>query len=173
MVIRPVLKGFFSDNGGDVAIGIFENQSLGNFYYSLCRTPMEINDSVHTYAYPETEHADNRIDFFGKYYEGKIEAHYPDGRDKNMLPSSCYQTSIRILGGASGGPVFNSKGSVIGINSTSFDAGHDEASSISFVSDINDVFNIPLHGIDLPCGFRERITIEELCHLDYIKIKNC
>lgn len=47
-----------------------------------------------------------------------------------MLPSPCVRTNMHIYGGVSGGPVFNSKGKVIGINSTS----HFGETNLSFVS---------------------------------------
>ena len=75
---------------------------------------------------------------------------------------------MKILGGASGGPVFNSAGNVIGINSTGFDDA--EPPHTSFISSINDFFNIIVEGIMLPCGYKEKCTLEELCNLGYVAV---
>lgn len=168
--IRRVMKGFLNV-GGDVAAGIIANidetgKLESNPYYGLCRTPLTVNDKIHTYAYPETTHSGNKINFVGNYYDGIVEEYLPNGRDYTMLPNSCYRTNMKILGGASGGPVFNSSGNVIGINSTGFNDA--EPPYISYVSSINDFFNIITEGIMLPCGYKKNCTLEDLCNLGYI-----
>jgi len=168
--IRRVTKGFLNVRG-DIAAGIIMNTDesenlLGNGFYGLSRTPLSKREEIHTYAYPETIHDKNKINFHGNYYDGAIVEHLPTGRDCNMLPNACYQTTMQILPGASGAPVFNSSGYVIGINSTSFD---DNAPPYtSFVSCITDAFGIIFEGITLPCGYREYCTLEDLCDLGYV-----
>lgn len=171
--IRRILKGFLNVSG-DMAAGVIENTNqsgelLHNPFYTLSRKKMNSGDKVFTCAYPETIHTGPNITFRIKFYNGEIQEHLPQGRDK-MLPNPCYHTTINILGGASGGPVFNSKGQVIGINSTGFTFGDDQP-PISFISDINGCINIVLEDITLPCGsYIQQCTIKELCELGNIII---
>jgi len=58
-----------------------------------------------------------------------------------FFKGTCIQTNMQIKGGASGGPVFNDEGYVIGINSTGFEMT-DSEEPISFVTPIQKVFDI-------------------------------
>lgn len=162
--IRRVLKGFLNVPG-DIAAGIIANTNefgklLGNSYYGLNHIPPTIGEKIHTYAYPETTHEDNTIKFRGDYYEGEIEKCLPDGRDQTMLPNSCYQTNMKILPGASGGPVFNNSGSVVGINSTGFNDANPPYTS--FISSVNDAFDIIIEDITLPFCHIKKCNLREL-----------
>lgn len=169
--VRRILKGFLNVPG-DMAAGVIENTSLSgellyNPFYTLSYKKMEPGDKVVTCAYPETIHAGPDITFRIKFYSGEIQEYLPQGRDK-MLPNSCYHTTINILGGASGGPVFNSEGRVIGINSTGFTCSDDQL-PISFISDIKDCINIILEDITLPCGnYIQKCTIKDLCESGHV-----
>lgn len=81
-----------------------------------------------------------------------------------MHPNACYQTNMKILSGASGGPVFNSAGNVIGVNSTSFTV---DPPYTSFISSIVGAFNIIVEGV-MPYAYKEKWTIEELCNLGHV-----
>ncbi len=168
--IRRVTKGFLNVPG-DIAAGVITNTDesgklLGNGFYGLNRKPLLKGQEVHTYAYPKTIHNKNKINFHGNYYDGIIDEYLPTGRDCSMLPNACYQTSMQILPGASGAPVFNSSGNVIGINSSSFNDS--TPPYVSFISCITDAFGIVFEGITLPCGYREYCTLEDLCNLGYV-----
>lgn len=52
---------------------------------------------------------------------GEVSRIYADGRDRVMMPGPCIEVVFDTLSGMSGGPVFNSDGHLIGINSTSMD----------------------------------------------------
>ena len=58
---------------------------------------------------------------------GTVTERFPDGRDAVMLPFPCFQSDMPIYGANSGGPVFDEKGRVCGINCTSY-----EGTDISF-----------------------------------------
>ncbi len=166
-LIRRVLKGFFGT--GDVAAGILENNqdsTLTNHHYTLSYTRRKKGDPIFTCAYPETKHSGNEIDFKLNFYSGQIEDHYSNGRDK-MLPNPCYQTTMHIKSGASGGPVFF-KGQVTGINSSAFNFSDDD-SPVSFISDINGIFNIVIEDIFIPSiGHIKNCTLQELLTLQNI-----
>jgi V8-like Glu-specific endopeptidase len=156
--IRPILKGFFNAEG-DVAAGIITNTSheekkLENPFYGLSLTPMKVGGKIHTFAYPETIHNGNEIVFHGNYYAGEVKEYLPEGRDKTMLPNSCYQTTMNIRGGASGGPVFNTHGVVIGINSTGFE---NNDSPLSYISSIIGAFNIIIEGSSSPIHHKKTV----------------
>jgi hypothetical protein len=173
MPIRRVLKAFLNASG-DVAAGILENRKndeepLLNPYSGLSRITMNPDDKIFTYAYPEMTCVGNEINIKPDFYEGQIQLHYPQGRDRVFLPNPCYQTSLSILGGASGGPVFNAKGHIMGINSTGYTLPEDDL-SLSYISDINGVFDIVLEDIYLPhIGYIKVCTIEELCQSGIVK----
>lgn len=59
---------------------------------------------------------------------GRVIDRYPNGRDRN-LPGPCLAIECAVPGGTSGGPVFDSRGFLTGILSTSY-----EVSETSFVS---------------------------------------
>ena len=74
----------------------------------------------------------------GDYWrEGKIIEHFPDGRDRVLLPGECYRTNMEILHCASGGPVADNNGKVFGINSTGWSGAND-----SFVSRISSILDL-------------------------------
>ena len=65
---------------------------------------------------------------------GTVTQHFPERRDAVMLPFPCFQSDMPIYGANSGGPVFDEKGRVCGINCTSY-----EGADISF--------HVPLKGV--------------------------
>lgn len=160
-IIRPILRAFLK-NQSDVAAGLaaeIRHNSTGNLLENkiviLSRSITKNGELIHTYAYPETTCSLKKIIFSSNYYEGKITKHYPDGRDSVLMPHKCYQTTMNLLGGASGGPVFNSNGEVIGINSTGYEQNTN--SHISFISDINEIFNIVIDKVNIPPDYNKKI----------------
>ncbi len=103
-----------------------------------------IGDKVATCAYPlnEVEQID-QTNFLGKFrielQQGEIVEHLPNGRDSSGLPYECYQTSIRVEGGASGGPVIDEHGYVIGINSRGLEAFGEP---VSWITPITEIYNL-------------------------------
>ena len=174
-VLRPIDKGFLSPSA-DVAIGISApmnldktGQPLLSKRVTLATTRPKVNDIVFTYAYPNTTTEVNgdhqTINFYPRYYEGKIVEYFDKGRDRVLLPSPCFQTSITSHGGASGGPVFNLNGSVCGINSTGFSG----LPGISFISRIEDLFSLVITNVKIgPETAVRDVTIDELIRLGHI-----
>lgn len=131
-----------------------------------------VGDQVFTYAYPDTiieRTGDNAVHVYvnAEYYEGTVIETFPDGRDKYLLPNPCFRTDIHLHPGSSGGPVFNSKGYVIGVNSTSFQ----EAPDVSFVSNINYVLDL-----NVPNGRIEKepnlspVRVKDLVRYGYLSV---
>lgn len=108
----------------------------------------EIGTPVATYAHP-----DSRVSRRGgrvlmnlrpHFYEGKIDDHFPVRRDSSNITWPCFQTSIHIHGGASGGPVFDAMtGTVFGICATSFEP----YTNTSYVTKIRGAMEMPVAGI--------------------------
>jgi hypothetical protein len=97
-----------------------------------------------------------------------VENVLPDGRDRTLLPSKCFQTSMNILGGASGGPVAFGEGNVFGINSTGID-GED---GVSFISSIGDLFDLSIRTVRLQDGtIKDKVNLSDLQALGLIVVR--
>jgi len=173
-MIRNLLRGIVK-NQSDVGVGMCRQmehnttkKKLLNKILRISKDGPKVGDKVFTYAYPNTVHRKTdkeEIHLNPLFYAGEITDSFPNGRDSVFLPSTCYQTSITIHGGASGGPVFNSKGHVIGINSTGFEG----CSDVSFISSIDDIFEISLPDIRLSNNDSAKsYTIRELQRLGHV-----
>jgi hypothetical protein len=107
-------------------------------YFKLDFNPIEIGDNIATFAFPKTttqhDESDNSYEFTftGDWQAGQIQDLHKDGFSR--LKNKCYQTSINIKDGASGGPVIKGN-KVIGINSSAFDLTQDD-DPISFITPI-------------------------------------
>jgi Trypsin-like peptidase domain len=128
---------------------------------------------IFTYAYPKTSVSmdpEPSIFFNPRYYAGRLEEYYANGRDRVLLPYPCYRTSITMYGGASGGPVFDAKGRVFGLNSKSYET-EDGNPNISFVSRITDILDIPLRNVQIDSSAPAPMTILKLArqgHLSFV-----
>lgn len=171
-IIRPIIK-FFCKQNCDIAVGIADeikskNDSsiFKNKILILTDLPQNNGDVLHTYAYPKTICEKSKILFQPDYYEGEIIQYYDSA---GLIRNKCYQTTILLHGGSSGGPVFNSKGHVIGINSSSFDFTDEERTQpCSFVSDISELLNIEIENIKIQESSERKYTVFELCELGFI-----
>lgn len=105
---------------------------------------MEPGCPIMGFGYPKTQRTimDNLTTFHlkGKWSEGLVEELHPNGL--SLLQNSCYQTTMHIESGSSGGPVFND-GYVVGINSSSFELTGEEK-PISFITPISYVLDLQL-----------------------------
>jgi len=86
----------------------------------------EPGELVSTFAYPDIR-GDSAIDVIRKAHlttsarVGHVSKTYPERRDSTFLPAPCCEAYLDVRGGMSGGPVFNGKGRLCGINSTGVD----------------------------------------------------
>jgi Trypsin-like peptidase domain len=76
--------------------------------------------------------------FTCQWGQGKISELYLEGRDKSTLPGATVEAFMATIGKASGGPVFNEKGEVIGVNSTSLDG----EPPVSYFTPINKILEL-------------------------------
>ena len=101
-----------------------------------------------------------KIEFKASLYFGKILGYFPDGF--SLLKEPCYETSIKIISGASGGPVFTlsdngAPGAVFAVNCTGW-----ENHALSGVSSIHNILDMKLPSVTLDNKPALRnITVEE------------
>ncbi|MCB7130286.1 MAG: trypsin-like peptidase domain-containing protein [Candidatus Brocadiales bacterium] len=178
-VIRQIIK-ISSHPGADVAVGfLFDKefvergeQAVNKFFSLTSKTPQRGEKAV-TLAFPKqllipSEDA-FELRFTSCVYEGEIEEEYPHGRDRHMLPSHCFQTTMNLEGGASGGPVGFGDGSIFGINST----GIPGQPPVSFVSSASDLLELSLNNVRLLDGqIRSEISIAELVSLGLVIVNH-
>lgn len=163
-----------ADVGIAIAAPLFHYKTQKPFLnkiLTISKKELEPDDLVHTYAYPTTTVEQNEkqtLNVQALYFDGKVTEVFPNGRDRILLPAPCYQTTMNLHGGSSGGPVFNSKGQVCGINSTGFDGCLD----ISFVSRIQEILNLKLTDIKINSESESRdVHVNELIDLKHVIIK--
>jgi hypothetical protein len=126
---------------------------LGNPVLRLRDHDPEIGTPVATFAHPDScvswRGTRVRMNLRPHFYEGRIENHFPIQRDSGNITWPCFQTSIHIHGGASGGPVFDAvTGTVFGICATSFEPYTDT----SYVTKIHDAMEMPVSGVPAQGG---------------------
>ena len=131
----------------DIAVGLaapMHHKTTGlplpNRVVTLDAATPNLGENVNTFAYPKTLITPGKpqlVHFEPTYFSGTITEHFPQGRDSVLLPGNCYQTTLVLHGGASGGPVFANGGAVFGINSSS--VGDEEVSFVSSVWDAVDL----------------------------------
>lgn len=137
----------------DIAIGrlgIARNGRAVKVQYELASPfvlsfkTLKLNDPIMTFGYPRTLNKveENLItfNFKGTWTNGLIQDFCPEGSP--VVRNRCYQTSMLIDTGASGGPVFKDN-FVVGINSSGYDLliGEDP---LSFITPIDLLLDLEL-----------------------------
>lgn len=129
----------------------------------LTNSTPEPGDQLGTYGFPNSKMDNMRADFNPKFYKGNCMEFHPHGF--SLLKNPCYQTSILIMGGASGGPVFDKNGKVFALCSTGYDL-IDGEENISFVTPISPSFSMTIED-----GKSEPTTINDLIQRNIIVFK--
>lgn len=171
-VIRPILR-CASHAVADISVGMaapMNHNKLGtplkNKLLNLTQTVAACGERVSTYAYPRSviKHGDaQELHFYADFFEGRVQQHYPNGRDSVLMPGPCAHTSMHIHGGASGGPVFDSSGEVFAINSTGF-----ENEDVSFVTPVHTIETLYLDDVFTPTNTSGRVSAGELIDSGFI-----
>ena len=172
---RPILR-CTTHRIADVAVGVAAPMSnnkdgtpLTNRVLTLTVDPPNIGTRVVTFAYPKHINLIGDVQilsFAPTWFDGKIEEHLTAGRDRVVLPGPCYQTSIVIHGGASGGPVFCPSGCVFGVNSTGFDG-----TDISYVSRVNETLTLTVEGVSMGGDLPRMTSAMEMVREGHLLVK--
>lgn len=175
-ILRNIKKGFWFDKS-DVAVAVLDQPThktskelLKNKVLKISLEKCAQGDPVFTFAYPDSEISENEkkqtMEFAHAFFAGELQEEYPEGRDQGMLPNPCWRCNIHIHKGASGGPVFNASGKVIGINSTSFS----NDPSCSFVSTLSHIIDLKIRDIKIEGYKKNDFTLKELSEIGMVHI---
>lgn len=177
LIVRHV-KGFDINPNSDAVVCMLtelkneKGEYIRNAFLMLKNESTKVGDEIKTIAYPkstifiESENIQTG-EFIPDWFRGEVVEYFPNGRDRSFLPGPCFRTSVKILRGASGGPVLNSEGLVVGINSTGYDFEDNESDeSVSFITPISEVFSI-----EVPIARDKKMTIGNLSQHGSVKIK--
>ena len=141
-----VLRFFVPHPNADIGIGLLGSRRLKekninpepSSYFKLDFTPLSIGDNISTFAFPKTltqfDELDNSYEFTftGYWQDGAVTDLHENGF--SLLKNKCYQTTINIKDGASGGPVIR-ENKVVGVNSSGIDVQENEE-PISFITPV-------------------------------------
>lgn len=172
--VRPV-KQLIPHKEADIMIGTLGKRRLEqknlpamlSKHFVLDFESLENGDKIYTYAYPNTKSKTlgnpmTEFTFTREFSKGEIVDYHPDGTLK--VKNRCYQTTMEIKSGASGGPVLKD-GYIVGVNSSSFDL-MDGEEPISFITPIDYILDLSVKENG------KQIPVKELIENDYIKTKS-
>ena len=112
--------------------------------FELSLAMLSIDDEISSFNFPNSQKIYEQqlvhFKFNGLWTTGKIESYLPDGSP--IVKNACYQTSMQINTGASGGPVFKGD-QVVAVNSSGFELSVGE-SPLSFITPIDFVLDLNL-----------------------------
>jgi hypothetical protein len=162
----------------DLAVGCLAQEAgpeavPQNHILSLSRRAGAAGDRICTYAYPSsecigrTETGSPEIGFACSEVPGQILEYFPRGRDRVMHRAPCYRTTCNPAGGASGGPVAGTDGSVFAVNSTGFDGAEE-----GFCSSVAPLLELKVRGVKLPGEHTTReMSLAELAALGVVALE--
>ena len=171
--IRPV-KFLSAHNEADICIGMLGEGRVGNQHFlpplaNYCHldlNPLKNGDKIYTSAYPNTISEDlddsaTEFTFTRISSKGTVEDFHEKG--PGILQNRCYQTTMEIKSGASGGPVFKD-GYIVGINSSGYDFIEDET-PLSFITPIDYI-------LDMTVSEKGKsVSIRDLIRSGHISVK--
>lgn len=135
--------------------------------FILSFNKLDINDNIMAFGYPRVEKevvgTETTFKFTGVWSEGLVKDFCPDGSPL-LKNSRCYQTSMHIESGASGGPVFKNS-LVVGINSTGWHLEEDEE-PLSYITPIDYICDLQFELKD-----SQVVTIKELVKNKFIQVQ--
>ncbi len=145
-------------------------QVLGNKRLIMTKAQPAREEDIGTWAFPKSITSESGtqgvLEIRPKVYVGRILEEYTQGRDKVMLPGPCYETDLSLEGGASGGPVFDSRGRVFAVNSTGI-GGTD----VAYVSHIQAIGALSIEQFQTPDGIvHKQMSIGKMIDLGLIQL---
>jgi hypothetical protein len=156
----------------DVAIGQADNyveqypeRALQNLRVRLTTQIPVPGTRLVTYAYPENAVLDFRGSaptIVADYFDGEL-LRYVEQSDNPLLPYPHFETTIEIRSGASGGPVSDTRGRVIGVNCRGWDfrGGEHEGDNLSSIVPIGAVLPLVVEIAQLPTNSWEYAQVPE------------
>jgi trypsin-like peptidase len=146
--LGPCRESYGGQRRRTVALGVLEHPSgyVLNSVPTLTTECPQIGEPIVAVAYDKGTHQNdnNTLTIWPKCMSGEFEYAHPDGRDTVMLPFPCYRSSINIPGGASGGPVFDVRGRVFGINCTGY-----EGTAVSYLARVGEILALVAYEMTL------------------------
>jgi hypothetical protein len=134
--IRQVIRSVMSARADICMVKVEPAKVAGQPCLPLTGKLPQVGDTVFTYAFPESTIVEDgkkrEVWLNGGFYRGIVHEVSLSGIG-TMTPWQNFRVDFHIHGGASGGPVFNRSGRIVGINCTSFDGQTD----LSFVTSIS------------------------------------
>lgn len=167
-----IVKNFHVHPTADIAVGFLDIHDVhnkfiwGNYLLYPHLTPSfvrpQIGMKVSNYGYGGSTVSNVRSRFQDgnfpcQWHKGEVTQLFPTRRDLVFFPGPVMETNLNTIGLASGGPVFNEIGQVIGVNSSSFDGD----SPISYFTPIYTILEMNiLHSILGKISVRELLTLQ-------------
>lgn len=142
------------DNRPELGPAFDEHPTVG-----IMKLDPEIHEVVASFVYPHTLIQHTRVDASGEWIDVehfiRLRSHWEVGLVVGVHPAGlrlvkgpCIESSVLVDGRASGGPLFNSNGFVIGVNSTGLDSG-DDAAPLSTATSIREALALQIRGESL------------------------
>jgi hypothetical protein len=166
---------FFVHDVTDIAIGFLKPTApdgttpIFNYALRLALYWPLGPQKVRSVSFPNTiraQHDETEIIILDMLHaSGELTMLHRKGRDRAMLRGPCYETSLQIYGGSSGGPVFDERGRVFGIHSTGFDN-----LPVSYIVPVSEIMDIRITGVQLNTGQGTDISISELAERGLVAI---
>jgi trypsin-like peptidase len=173
----------------DNYVDSYPNDALRNKRGRLStRMPLP-GESLITYAYPENAILEfgtpgNIPVIRGDYFGGRF-LRFVSPSEHPFLPFPYFESTIEIRSGASGGPVFNPSGNIVGINCRGWDfrGGEHEGIPLSYIVPIGflldlliDPFMIPANSWEArqipPALTGQSLSIEDLSRLGHVVLRS-
>lgn len=162
LLLRRIV-GISVSNTADVGVGQAENGVGGpgdlgppNLRGPLSLVRPTVGEALKSYAYPENalldfNDLDNPPTLRGDYVDGKFLSQI-DSASRPFIPYAHYETSLEIRSGASGCPIFNSTGRIVGIACRGWDfrGGAHAGDNLSSVLPVTQLLPLELGCLRIP-----------------------